>query len=192
MAKRPEKPVCSVEQCDRPARCRGWCDKHYYRWATHGDPTGGRTPDGAPSKFILEALSSDTEDCIPWPFSVASGGYGSYYANGRSTTAHREICDRAHGKKPTPLHEVAHGCGNRLCVNPRHLRWATRKENHADKHAHGTAQRGENHPNAKITEQQVLEIRNSLLSLGELAASFGVTKTTISYIRRGKSWSHVS
>lgn len=30
--------ICSVEGCERPARCRGWCTKHYQRWAAHGDP----------------------------------------------------------------------------------------------------------------------------------------------------------
>lgn len=33
------KLECSVQDCSNPARCRGWCDKHYSRWRTHGDPT---------------------------------------------------------------------------------------------------------------------------------------------------------
>lgn len=31
--------ICSVEDCDRPSRVRGWCLKHYSRWQRHGDPT---------------------------------------------------------------------------------------------------------------------------------------------------------
>ena len=30
--------VCSIEDCNRPVRCRGWCKMHYTRWSRHGDP----------------------------------------------------------------------------------------------------------------------------------------------------------
>lgn len=33
-----EKPLCAVDGCERDARKRGWCDKHYKRWQAHGDP----------------------------------------------------------------------------------------------------------------------------------------------------------
>ena len=31
--------VCTVPDCDRPVKARGWCSTHYMRWWTHGDPT---------------------------------------------------------------------------------------------------------------------------------------------------------
>jgi hypothetical protein len=30
--------VCSIEDCERPPRKRGWCSAHYTRWYVHGDP----------------------------------------------------------------------------------------------------------------------------------------------------------
>lgn len=33
---------CSVEDCGRPVRARGWCNPHWHRWYRHGDPLGGR------------------------------------------------------------------------------------------------------------------------------------------------------
>jgi hypothetical protein len=30
---------CRIEGCSRPARKRGWCTMHYWRWCEHGDPT---------------------------------------------------------------------------------------------------------------------------------------------------------
>lgn len=33
----PTNP-CSIDGCDKPARGRGWCVKHWKRWRTHGDP----------------------------------------------------------------------------------------------------------------------------------------------------------
>lgn len=32
---------CSIEDCSKPVRARGWCAPHYYRWSRHGDPKGG-------------------------------------------------------------------------------------------------------------------------------------------------------
>ncbi|MCZ7568835.1 MAG: hypothetical protein M5U01_09640 [Ardenticatenaceae bacterium] len=29
---------CTVDGCDRPHKARGYCDTHYARWRTHGDP----------------------------------------------------------------------------------------------------------------------------------------------------------
>ncbi len=30
--------VCSADGCERKARARGWCEKHYQRWRRNGDP----------------------------------------------------------------------------------------------------------------------------------------------------------
>lgn len=30
---------CSIPDCAKPARARGWCGMHYERWRQHGDPT---------------------------------------------------------------------------------------------------------------------------------------------------------
>ena len=32
------KPTCSLPDCDGKHHARGWCQKHYQRWRTHGDP----------------------------------------------------------------------------------------------------------------------------------------------------------
>ena len=33
------KSICSIEECERPSRRRGWCSMHHQRWKKHGDPT---------------------------------------------------------------------------------------------------------------------------------------------------------
>lgn len=35
--------TCSVEDCETPAFCRGWCSRHYQRWRKHGDPAWWRS-----------------------------------------------------------------------------------------------------------------------------------------------------
>lgn len=45
----PHSSRCSIENCTRPLRGRGWCSLHYQRWKRLGDPLGGdprrsRTP----------------------------------------------------------------------------------------------------------------------------------------------------
>lgn len=32
---------CSISDCDKRHKARGWCDKHYARWRAHGSPLVG-------------------------------------------------------------------------------------------------------------------------------------------------------
>jgi hypothetical protein len=89
-----------------------------------------------------------------------------------------------------------HTCDNRLCCNPAHLRLATQADNVADMHAKGRAYtgdrpRGSRHGNAKLTEDQVREIRAAPYGSLALAAHYGITYGALKDIRRGKGWSHV-
>ena len=34
---------CTIEDCPKPLRARGWCEAHYARWKRHGDPLAGAT-----------------------------------------------------------------------------------------------------------------------------------------------------
>ena len=36
--------TCSIDDCERPAYCRGWCTKHYQRWRNHGSTDHPRPP----------------------------------------------------------------------------------------------------------------------------------------------------
>lgn len=36
--------TCSIDGCSNDVHCRNWCDKHYRRWHTHGEPTESLLP----------------------------------------------------------------------------------------------------------------------------------------------------
>ena len=93
-------------------------------------------------EFLLRAMSFETDECILWPWGTQTG-YGSFFKDKKRALAHIFVCHGAHGEPPTTKHEVAHSCGVRKCINKRHLRWATKSENMADKLIHGTHNRGE-------------------------------------------------
>lgn len=108
---------------------------------------------------------------------------------------HRLVCAAFHGPAPSPLHEAAHGDGNKDNNTPGNLRWATKAENQRDRLAHGTDSRGERHPMVKLTEADVAAIRREPRLRGSgrsLARTFGVTPAAISAIRNGKLWRHVA
>jgi len=93
-----------------------------------------------------------------------------------------------------PGMEACHEDGIRTNTSLINLRWDTRKNNHADKHKHGTAQIGEDAPNVKLNEKKVKEIRYLFShgkSIEHLSYMFDVTKTNIRYIVQRKIWAHV-
>lgn len=134
-------------------------------------------------------LTSNADDCIVWP--MANDPYPIMTMAGRQRRVNRVVCERAHGPAPTSDHQAAHECGNKDCYNWRHLSWKTPVENMADKLTHGTAAKGERHGMARLTADQVAEIRR-LRSEGwtfrKLGERFGVWPRTAQRVTAGLTW----
>jgi DNA-binding XRE family transcriptional regulator len=109
--------------------------------------------------------------------------------------AHRVSWQLHHGDIPEGLY-VCHSCDNPPCVNPRHLYLADVRVNTADATTRGRMRRGESHPNSKLTEERVREIRlryrAGVVTQAELAEEYGVKRNTISRIVSGKRWGWLS
>jgi len=195
---RNSKPIkCSVDGCHNPSDRLGFCTAHYMRARRNdGNPTAGRCPPKSRESFVLFAAQSETDECIIWPFPAnPKTGYGLTKVNGRSSTAHRAVLSVYSGLRPPNSVHAAHApeiCHNRLCVNPRHLRWATRVENEADKRIDGTHLEGHLSPRAKFTPDDVLSIRKDGRTSAEIARAYGVSEFAISSIRKGRTYRNVA
>jgi hypothetical protein len=107
---------------------------------------------------------------------------------------HRIVCEAFHGPQPSPKHVVAHNDGNPLNNRADNLRWATARENHADRYEHGTNPAGSRNGRACLCEAQVQEIRRLYgvgLSTIRLAQIYEIYPTTIQKIIRRETWRHV-
>lgn len=128
----------------------------------------------------------------------AGKGYRSVWIGTRSRGArrryvHRLMLEFFRGPAPAGM-EACHANGDRSDNRIDNLRWDTRRNNHADKRSHGTSTVGERHPQARLTETAVRQIRARVAagaSQRSLCAEYGVTPNTISRAVRGVSWSHV-
>ncbi|WP_234795512.1 HNH endonuclease signature motif containing protein [Mycobacteroides saopaulense] len=121
--------ICTVEGCGRkPSGGRGLCVRHYHRWCNYGDPTGGgalRIIGDDEARFWSKV--EKTEDCWEWT-GWKHKGYGQFHRNGVDIGAHRISYEMANG----PISDgmvIDHICHNPGCVNPKHLREATVKQN---------------------------------------------------------------
>ena len=87
---------------------------------------------------------------------------------------------------------VCHTCDNPPCVNPAHLWLGTCADNQADMARKGrsTAHRASHNPNAKLTADDVENIRANRMNLTqrELGELFGLHQASISRILLGKAW----
>lgn len=113
---------------------------------------------------------------------------------GKVVYAHRYAYQQEYGEIPHGL-LVCHRCDNPSCVNPKHLFIGTNLDNTRDRVAKGRSKNGaaggEMNGNAKLTANQVEQIRASIVSgknNSEIARLYGVHHATISAIRLGKTW----
>lgn len=143
--------------------------------------------------FISKVAMIPFHECWEWMGATYTKGYGQF----ASDCAHRWSWRIHRGPIPRGLH-VLHRCDNRTCVNPDHLFLGTNLDNVRDMDAKGrrvvVVQRGEKCWRAKLTPEQVVEIRSLFqggTNRGRLSRQFGVTWQAIDAIVNRRCWRHV-
>ncbi|WP_238908124.1 NUMOD4 domain-containing protein [Achromobacter ruhlandii] len=113
-------------------------------------------------------------------------------SNGRAakkTAVHRIVLLAFVGPPPDG-YQACHGDGDRKNACLANLRWDSPVSNAADRVLHGTNLDGERNPHAKLTADQVDEIRSRSESSLSLAPIYGVASSTIRAIRLRTNWRH--
>lgn len=156
------------------------------------DQTHGRFVSVPLSMRLYEGIDcSDPTACWIWTKKDrVKGGYGRIRGNdGRNQLAHRVSFEMAYGPVPDGL-SVCHQCDRPPCINPGHLFAASHQDNIKDmmKKGRKNAAKGKAHGMAKLSEQQVQEIRHSTLSSRELGRRFGVGHSHVLRIKNNQSW----
>jgi hypothetical protein len=130
--------------------------------------------------------------CWIWQLGTTESGYGTFQKNfGRDLNgkriiktifAYRHYWEQKYGSIPDNL-EPDHVCRNRICVNPDHIELVTHAEN---------VRRS---PKTLLSVEKVKEakkLKDSGLTITEIAKMFNVHRTTIGKALSGVNWSDVA
>lgn len=146
------------------------------------------------TRFWSHVCVKDPSSCWVWTGGKNSKGYGMIDFQDRPRLAHRISYELSVGPIPDGYF-VCHSCDNPSCVNPAHLFIGTNADNVADCVSKGRTSRGECRPLAKLTKDQVIEIRRKYktgaFSMPELAAEYSIVTSTVFKIVHRAAWKHV-
>ncbi|MFB6367189.1 HNH endonuclease [Paenibacillus elgii] len=119
------------------------------------------------------------------------GGYPVIKIQKKNKYVHRVMYEEHHGKLFSEQ-IVRHRCDNPSCINIDHMLLGTHQENVKDRVMRGRSAFGTKNGRAKLSEDDVIEIRRETKSTNtELARRFSVDRKVIYNIRSHKSWKHV-
>ncbi|HLU04702.1 MAG TPA: HNH endonuclease [Advenella sp.] len=119
--------------------------------------------------------------CYLWIGPYQSKGYGAAYIGGKFYFAHRLAWQVENGAIPKGVH-CLHRCDNPACVRPEHLFLGSHSDNMADKTKKGRAAH-------KINADEANAILHDSREHEEIARSYGISRTTVSQIKNGRTWS---
>lgn len=152
-------------------------------------------------RFFSHIAVKEANECWLWTASLCMG-YGQIWVR-CNKVKHRfhshQIAWIISNKRVIPQDKwVLHSCPKqRDCCNPNHLRLGTRLENVADMHRQGCAsnRKGENSATRKLTNEQVLKIRelyaNGMRGHEAIGKLFSIGHTRVWEIISRKAWTHI-
>lgn len=164
---------------------------------------------------LLERIVVKKSNCWEWQGSTDSCGYGRMKVYQKNHGTHRLSAHVFFNFNLDSKFHVLHVCDNPPCINPDHLYIGTHEDNMKDMSKKGRAvciwkgkkrdkkfrdkiskrMRGENCHFSKLTEKDVLEIRDMLntkrYKQKDIAKLFDVHPVNISKIKKRQSWSHI-
>lgn len=149
-------------------------------------------------RFWSKVDKRGDSECWLWHGAQNSHGYGHLTYQQRNYPAHRFAYLITHGCIPEGYF-ICHRCDVRNCVNPAHLFLGTSADNLHDMWNKGRGKHqvypGNANPKAKLTDEQVMEIRQSdakgMTGKQVLADRYGVCLGTIYTILSNKGWKHI-
>ncbi len=197
---------CSITGCQNKYRAIGFCSSHWKIFKKYGSATpvcfcGELAHTNAGNRAFSLLCKTHTllerfwenvdvkgeDDCWEWKAAKTSAGYGVMYWNSENTYAHR-LSLELDGKSIPDRFHACHSCDNPSCVNPKHLYAGSPQQNMNDKVSRNRQTKGETHPNAKLLDKDIENIR-ALFESGvwqtDLAKTFNVDQSHISRIVYG-------
>lgn len=148
-----------------------------------------RARPGEAISFLIESVKSRdrSSGCWEWPFSKNNNGYGKVRYEGRLVLCHRLSSILAGHARDGDL-VVRHDCDNPACFNPGHLSPGTFGDNSQDMVARNRSTRGRRHGGAKLSEEDVIAIRNDPRSAYAIAEERGLSHQHVSAIKAKSKW----
>ena len=201
--------TCAIENCGIKRKVKLYCRKHYERLKRTGDPTMMLNAAGLSLKQHiiknikkvkcpnLESIKFHNEKdlyCWEWQKGRDREAYGSIKRDRKTYRTHRKSYEVFIGEIPKGI-QVNHKCDNKICCNPNHLFIGTHKDNMKDRNNKNRTAKGEDNGRAKLTENEVINIRklwkSTRYTQKELSARFNVSAMNVCTIVNNKTWKHI-
>lgn len=136
-----------------------------------------------------------TDSCWLWRGGKNRRGYGKFGIGHKTIIASRYSYEIYKGKITENM-LICHTCDNPPCVNPDHLWQGTNSDNIRDsfKKCRSVIRKGEENSNAKLTEKNVLEIRELFKNnhkVKDIACNYDITTNYCRAICMRTTWKHI-
>lgn len=196
--------TCTFRGCVNEAHALGYCQAHY-KQSKRGNglkPLQQQFHGLSEIDRFKARLAVQPNGCWKWMGSIlkkTDRPQREWYGQWRNTAGKHEVTHRAAWRLlvgPIPTRAcVLHRCDNAQCCNPDHLFLGTQADNVKDMWDKGRAKPGtslgEAHGMSKLNGESVRDILSSPLRGVDLAKKYGVSKTTITDIRKRRIWAHI-
>ena len=137
---------------------------------------------------VFEGRFEKTDGCWEWKGTRNGYGYGIFLLPGeKQIRAHRYAYEFFTGKKIPQGMVIMHSCDNPPCVNPEHLRVATKGENNTDTANKNRHNYGTDHWNGRLTQKDIDAVRSSKETKASLSRKYGVSYSHIWRIIHGNA-----
>jgi hypothetical protein len=155
---------------------------------------GGKPVTPIKERFWSKVKILGPDDCWEWQGYIRPDGYGRFRIDDKMVLAHRVAYELAVGPIPEGK-ALCHKCDNRKCCNGNHHFTGTQLDNMHDRDAKGRGLKGRKAPRTvgtKLNLAKAHEIKELYktgnYNLGNLAAAYLVSETTIHEVVKGKTW----
>lgn len=196
--------ICWVEWCKNKYYAKWYCAKHYQRltrWKILSVEDRKWHHWRWIDKFWenidknWESITNIWTPCWIWKWHKTNWWYWVIIINNKWIRTSRLSWELHNNKKIPELMQVCHKCDTPACCNPEHLFIWTAKDNAQDKvkkwRAYSWNHKWEKCWTSKLTESQVLAIRNDTRSNREIAKEYNIDYSSVSDIKRRKTWKHI-